>query len=180
MKKIKYFDRVKNEWINVDLKEKVANKNKGDVMKREYDNRYTVRFHDLDLNEDFEESYEQFKPVFKARNPFFIECIKRGLRDLKREYLQLCEQDAVNILLDKLQSNMDKLNELGKFIFEKLGELEAYGDGILKLSSSNQNILLKLNEGIIIDKQMLNLGMYDRTCKRIEDAMQEILRNYKL
>jgi hypothetical protein len=180
METIRYFDRVKNEWVNIDLKEKVLSKNKGVTMNKDYDNRYTVRIHDFNLNKEFEEVYEQFKPAFKARNPFFVECIKRGLKDFKKEHMPLENKHTVDILLDRLQANMDKLNDISNFIFEKLGELEAYGSGLLKLASSNQNIILKLSEGALIDKQMLNLGMYDKTCKRIEDVMQEVLNNYKL
>jgi len=177
METIKYFDRVKNEWININLKEKIARK--GNDMRNDYDNRYTVRFHDLDLNQDFEETFEQFKPVFKSRNPFFIECIKRGLRDFQREYRPLDEKGDLEVILDKLQSNNDKLNEIAKYIFEKLGEMDAYANGLLRLANSNQRLLLESMGHGFVDKQMLNLGLYDKTCDRIEEVMQEILNKYR-
>lgn len=142
------------------------------------DKHYTVRFKNKETADLINETFQKTRCKFNGvKNAFLCECINRGVKSLRYEFLGHKEVECAEQIICQIQNNSDKINEFATCVLEMLNQIYANLKGILALSSSNQEMLIGLSEESPKLTSMVEDGFYDTIPKRVVCVIEELLKS---
>ena len=136
----------------------------------------TIRIYDSKLSNKLDNLFKQTKDIYGTKNPFLVECIKRGVEALERDVKGSKNIESIGELYDEIQYTISKLNNLIKLCEKSSKEIMANFAVNQKLLSCNYNLLMGLTEEAPKDKDYVEAGMYDELPERFEKLLEDILQ----
>ena len=143
---------------------------------------YTVRVYNKGLIDKIERLYKKSRDIYPTKNPFFVDCIKRGMEDIEKEYFGEKKIETLTEIFDEIGKTISKLNELIKLSKKNSQENLAHLEVIKKLLSSNYHMLIGISNDTPKNEDYVEAGMYDqlpeRLCNILEDLINAIENQY--
>ncbi|MBR3885699.1 MAG: hypothetical protein IKJ33_04490 [Clostridia bacterium] len=139
---------------------------------------FTIRIYDSNLTKKIDNLYNHLEGLYSTKNPFIVECIKKGLEVVEREQVGVRNITSLNELYDEIHQTFVRLNSLIKMSEENAKEIMANLSINQKLLSSNYNMLMGLSEDIPKEPSVVETGHYDELPDRLSEMLEEILQVY--
>lgn len=136
---------------------------------------YTVRIYDKRLVDRIENLYKKCRDIYTSKNPFFVECIVRGMDAIEKDLFGVDKTNNVSGLYDEIHLTMKKLDNLLKLCEKSAKETLANLNVNQRLLSSNYNMLLGLSEHNPRKTDFVESGMYDDLPQRLADILEDLL-----
>lgn len=135
----------------------------------------TIRIYDSRLSNKLENLFKETKDIYGTKNPFLVDCIKRGVDALEKDIKGSKNIESIGEIYDEIQTTIEKLNNLIKLCEKSSKEIMANFTVNQKLLSCNYNLLMGLTEQVPKDKDYVEAGMYDDLPERFESLLEDIL-----
>lgn len=139
---------------------------------------FTVRIYDSKVADKIDELYENCKDIYITKNPFLVDCIRRGAETIERDLLGQKKIESISDLYEEIHLTVEKLNSLIKICERNAKENIANLTVNQKLLSCNYNMLLGLSQSAPKNKDYIEAGMFDDLPKRLETLLEDILKVY--
>ena len=139
---------------------------------------FTVRVYDNKVANKIDELYENCKDIYITKNPFLVDCIRRGAETIERDLLGQKKIESISDLYEEIHLTVEKLNSLIKICERNAKENIANLTVNQKLLSCNYNMLLGLSQSAPKNKDYIEAGMFDDLPKRLETLLEDILKVY--
>ncbi len=139
---------------------------------------FTVRVYDSKVADKIDELYENCKDIYITKNPFLVDCIRRGAETIERDLLGQKKIESISDLYEEIHLTVEKLNSLIKICERNAKENIANLTVNQKLLSCNYNMLLGLSQSAPKNKDYIEAGMFDDLPKRLETLLEDILKVY--
>lgn len=137
--------------------------------------RITVRVYDRKLMEKLDKIYSNSKTLYKAKNPFIVDCISRGADLVEQDLFGVTNVESLGQLYEEIHQTVEKLNKLIKLSERNSKETMANLTVNQKLLATNYNMLLGLSEDVPKRKEYVEMGMYEDLPEHLEEILQELL-----
>ena len=137
---------------------------------------YTVRVYNSRDVEKIERVYKRCRDIYNTKNPFFVDCIKRGMEDIEKEYFGEKKVETLTEIYDEIEKKVKRLDELVKLSEKNAKENYANLLIIQKLLSANYNMLLGISSETPKQEKYVEAGMYDKLPERLSEILEEMLR----
>lgn len=139
---------------------------------------FTVRVYDSKVANKIDELYENCKDIYITKNPFLVDCIKRGAETIERDLFGQKKIENMTELYDEIHLTVEKLNSLIKLCERNAKENIANLTVNQKLLSCNYNMLLGLSQNAPKKKDYVEAGMFDDLPERLGTLLEDILKVY--
>ena len=139
---------------------------------------YTMRVYDKKLVSRIENIYDKCKEMYSSKNPFFVDCMERGIKSFEKDLFGDGKPDSLDGLYGEIHETVKKLDLLLKICEKTAKESLANLSINQKLLSCNYNMLLGLSDNNPCKKNFVESGMYDDLPERLEEILEEVLSHF--
>lgn len=147
---------------------------KGDIMREQY----TIRIYDSKLANKLERLFNENKDIYGSKNPFFVDCISRGVETIERDFNGQTTIEDISQLYNEIHLTVEKLNNLIRLCEKNAKENIANLTVNQKLLSCNYNMLLGLSAKTPKQKEYVEAGLYDDLPERLSELLEDVLKVY--
>lgn len=132
---------------------------------------YTIRVYDISLINKIESLYKKSRDIHSTKNPFFVDCIKRGMEDFEREYFGVKQIKTLTEVYNEIQKTLEKLDKLIKQFEAAENKQKTDIEVLLKLLSCNYNMLIGISTDCPKQVKYVEAGEYDELPKRLKELI---------